>query len=56
MINYLTEHKKFEELILKNDAFVNFVVNQQKRKGTIFKNLVDSNNSSKEMCISVKPV
>ena len=56
MVNHLTEHKKFEELISKNDAFVNFAVNQQKRKGTVFKNLVDSNNASKEMRISVKPV
>ena len=41
---------------MKNDAFLNFVVNQEKRRDTIFKNLVDSNSMSKEMCKFVKPV
>ena len=40
---------------MKNDAFLN-VVNQEKRVDTIFKNLVDSNSISKEMCKFVKPV
>ena len=40
---------------MKNDAFLN-VVNQEKRVDTIFKNLVDSNSISKEMCKFVKSV
>ena len=36
--------------------FLNFVVNQEKRVDTIFKNLVDSNSMSKEMRKFVKPV
>ena len=41
---------------MKNDAFLNFVVNQEKRIDTIFKSLVDSNSMSKEMRNFVKPV
>ena len=56
MENLLNGHRKFERVTLKNDAFLNFVANQEKRIGTIFKNLVDSNSMSKEMRKSVKPV
>ena len=45
-----------ERVTLKNDAFLNFVVNQGKHIDTIFKNLVDSNSMSKEMRKSIKPV
>ena len=45
-----------ERVTLKNDAFLNFVVNQGKHIDTIFKNLVDSNSMSKEMRNSIKPV
>ena len=45
-----------EKVTLKNDAFLNFVVNQGKHIDTIFKNLVDSNSMSKEMRKSIKPV
>ena len=48
--------KKFEKVTLKNDVFLDFVVNQEKRIDTIFKNLVDSNRTSKEMPKFVKPV
>ena len=41
---------------MKYDAFLNFVVNQEKRIGNIFKNLIDSNSVPKEMRKSIKPV
>ena len=56
MENLLSDQRKFEKVTLKNDAFPNVVVNQEKRIDTIFKNLVDSNSMSKEMCKFVKPV
>ena len=56
MENLLSDQRKFEKVTLKNDAFLNFVVNQKKRIDTIFKNLVDSNSMSKEMRKFVKPV
>ena len=49
MENLLSDQRKFEKVTLKNDAFLNFVVNQGKRIDTIFKNLIDSNSMSKEM-------
>ena len=54
--NLLSNQRKFERVTLKNDAFLNFAVNQEKRIDTIFKNLVDSNSMSKEMHKSIKPV
>ena len=39
---------------MKNDDFLNLVVNQEKHLDTIFKNLVVSNSMSKEMCKFVK--
>ena len=56
MENLLRDQRKFERVTLKNDAFLNFVVNQEKRIDTIFKNLVDSTSMSKEMHKFVKPV
>ena len=56
MENLLSDERKFERVTLKNDAFLNFVVNQEKCIDTIFKNLVDSNSMSKEMRKSIKPV
>ena len=56
MENLLSDERKFERVTLKNDAFLNFVVNQEKHIDTIFKNLVDSNSMSKEMPKSIKPV
>ena len=56
MENLLSDERKFERVTLKNDTFLNFVVNQEKRIDTIFKNLVDSNSMSKEMCKSINPV
>ena len=41
---------------MKNDAFLNFVVNQEKPIDTIFKNLVDSSSMFKEIGKFVKPV
>ena len=49
MENLLSDERKFERVTSKNDAFLNFVVNQEKRIYTIFNNLVDSNSMSKEM-------
>ena len=56
MENLLSDQRKFEKVALKNDTFLNFVVNQEKRIDFIFKNLVDSNSMSKEMRKSIKPV
>ena len=56
MENLLSDQRKYEKVTLKNDAFLNFVVNQEKRIDTIFKNLVYSNSMSKEMHKFVKPV
>ena len=56
MKNLLSDQMKFERVTFKNDAFLNFVVNQEKRIDTIFKNLVDSNIMSKVMRKSIKPV
>ena len=53
MENLLTDERKFERVALKNDAFLNFAVNQEKRIDTIFNNLVDSNSMSKEMHKSI---
>ena len=54
--NLLSDQIKFEIVTLKTDAFLNFIVNQEKRIDAIFKNLVDSSSMSKEMCKSVKSV
>ena len=43
----LSYQRKFEKVTLKNDAFLNFIVDQEKRIDTIFKNPVDSNSISK---------
>ena len=56
MENLLSDDRKFERVALNNDAFINFVVNQEKRIDTFFKNLVDSNSMSKEMRKYTKPV
>ena len=56
MENFLSDQRKFEKVTLKNDAFLNFLVKQEKRINNIFKNLVDSNSMSKEMHKFVKPV
>ena len=56
MENLLSNQRKFEKVTLKNNTFLNFVVNQEKRVDTIFKNLVDSNSISNEIRKSVKPV
>ena len=56
MKNLLSDQRKFEKGTFKNDAFLNFVFNQEKRIDTIFKNLVDSNSMSKEMRKFVKPM
>ena len=56
MKNLLRVQRKFEKVTLKTDAFLNFVVNQENRTDTIFKNLIDSNIISKEMRKLVKPV
>ena len=38
MESLLSDQRKFERVTLKNDAFLNFVVNQEKCIDTIFKN------------------
>ena len=42
--NLLSDQINLEKVTLKNDAFLNFAVNQEKRVDTIFKHLVDSNS------------
>ena len=56
MENLLSDQRKFEKVTLKNDAFLNFVVNQEKRIDNIFKNLVDCNSMWKKMRNFVNPV
>ena len=46
MENLLSDQRKFEKVTLKNGAFLNFGISQEKRMDTIFKNLVDSNSMS----------
>ena len=53
MENLLRDQREFEKVTLKNDTFLNFKVNPEKR---IFKNPVDFNSMSKEMRKLVKPV
>ena len=52
----LSNQIKLERGTLENDPFWNFVVNPEKCKDAIFKNLVDSESMSKEMPKSIKPV
>ena len=40
---------KFERVTLENDAFLNFVMNQEKPIDTTFKNFIDSKSMSKEI-------
>ena len=47
MENVLSDQRKLEKVTLKNDAFLNFVVNQEKLIDNIFKKLVDSNSMRK---------
>ena len=47
METLLSYQRKFEKVILKNDAFLNFIADQEKRIDTIFKNPVDFNSTSK---------
>ena len=54
MENLLSDQRNFEKVTLKNDAFLNFVVNQEKPIDTIFKNLVESSSMLKEIAKFVK--
>ena len=56
MENLISDQGKFENVTLKNDAFLDFIVSQEKRLDTIFKKRIDSNSMSKEMRKFVKPV
>ena len=56
MENLLSDQRKFGKVTFENDAFLNFVINQEKRVETLFMNLVNSNSMSKEMRKSVKTV
>ena len=56
MENLSSDEGKFERVTLKNDAFLNFVVNQEKRIDTIFKNQFHSNSMSNEKRKSIKTV
>ena len=52
MENLLSDQTKFERVTLKNDAFLDFVVNQEKCIDIIFKNLVHSSSTSKDNSMS----
>ena len=48
MKNLLNDTRKFENINLKNDGILNFIVNQEKRADNIFKKIVASNSISEE--------
>ena len=54
MENLFSDQTKFERVTLKNDALLNFVVNQEKRIDTVFKKLVHSISISKEIYNKLK--
>ena len=54
MENLFSDQTKFERVTLKNDALLNFVVNQEKRIDTVFKKLVHSISMSKEIYNQLK--
>ena len=54
MENLFSDQTKFERVTLKNDASLNFVVNQEKRIDTVFKKLVHSISMSKEIYNKLK--
>ena len=54
MENLFSDQTKFERVTLKNDALLNFVVNQEKRIDTVFKKLVHSISMSKEIYNKLK--
>ena len=54
MENLFSDQAKFERVTLKNDALLNFVVNQEKRIDTVFKKLVHSISMSKEIYNKLK--
>ena len=47
MGNLLSDQRKVERVTLKNDTFLNFLVNQERFIGTILKNLAFSSRMSK---------
>ena len=42
MENFLSDQRKFEKVTVQNDAFLNFVGNEEKRTDNVFKNVVNS--------------
>ena len=54
MENLFSDQTKFERVTLKNDALLNFVVNQEKRIDTVFKKLVHSISMPKEIYNKLK--
>ena len=56
MENLLNDTRKFENINLKNDGILNFVINQEKRVDNILKKLVASNSISEKTRRSLKPV
>ena len=43
-------------VFLKTNPFLNFLINQEMRIGTMFKNLIDYSSIWKEICKSIKSV
>ena len=56
MENLLNNTRKFEKINLKNDAILNFTINQEKRVVNILKKLFAHNSISEETRRSLKPV
>ena len=56
MENLLNDTRKFENINLKNDGILNFVINQEKHVDNILKKLVASNSISEKTRRSLKPV
>ena len=56
MENLLNDIRKFEQIDLKNNGILSFVVNQEKSVANILKKLVTSNSISEETRRSLKPV
>ena len=56
MNNFLNDQSKFQKIALKDDNFLHFITEQEKRIDKIYKKLVDSNRMSEETRKHLKPV
>ena len=56
MENFLSDQSKFQTIAVKDDNFLYFITNQEKRIDKIYKKLVDSNSMSEETRRHLKAV